>query len=203
MDDHTNKPLSQRYDLSYVRRTTWPHRLVRWLSLGGVVVIAGYFIFSGFTHDRRAYTSGPMTHAHAMFGDDCAQCHQPDPESTGFWLPVQDQACLRCHVAEAHHPFEAVHPSSTMRVSDRFGRIPVAIDCASCHVEHQGVDHDLKMVPDAACVRCHGQLDEARAELETLHDNRLERIEAYNHPPVQPAEPAPTTNATPVTEGLP
>lgn len=203
MENHNDKPLSQQYDLSYVRRSAWPHSLVRWLSLVVVMLIAGYFIFAGFTHDRRAYTSGPMTHAHAMFGDDCAQCHQPDPDSTGFWLPAQDEACLRCHVAEAHHPFEAVHAGSTMRVSDRLGRIPVAIDCASCHVEHQGADHDLTMVPDAACVRCHGQLEEARAELEQLHESRARRIDYYNQP--EPETPTGNQDAQPTdaAEGTP
>jgi hypothetical protein len=78
-----------------------------------------YFFIAGLVDDRRAFSSGPLTQAHAMFGDDCAQCHAADPDTTGYWLPVQDEACLRCHVAGAHHGLESAHPASSMRVSDR------------------------------------------------------------------------------------
>ena len=190
------EPLTQRYDLKYVHRATPQQRLVRWLSLGGVALIVAYFVFAGLLDDSRAYSSGPLTQAHAMFGIDCAQCHEADPDTTGYWLPVQDEACLRCHVAGAHHGLDAAHPDSSMRVSDRFGRMSMALNCASCHVEHQGPDHNLLHVPDAACVECHGQLNEIRSQIEAL-DAR----QPGHATPGATRDATPTAPATPTTAG--
>ncbi len=162
------EPLSQRFDLKYVHRPTMQQRIVRWASLALVVLIGLYFALAGVLQDDRAYSSGPVTQAHASFENNCEHCHRPDPDTTGYWLPAQDEACLRCHVAGAHHGFESAHPDSAMRVSDRLGRVSMSMNCASCHVEHKGRDHNLLHVPDAACVACHGRLDEVRAEIESL-----------------------------------
>src|SRR5947208_1110246 len=144
------RPLSERFDLTYVRRRYWPKRWTHWLTYG-LVIAAGLPIAVVTALDLarpgrtplsyRLYTPGPLSHSHAGFGNDCRQCHQPDPQRSGFWLPVSDQACVKCHDAPAHHPIAAVHPAMTVPMMVALGRgrladAEMSTRCADCHGEH-------------------------------------------------------------------
>jgi hypothetical protein len=180
------RPLNQRFDLTYVRQRTWPKRQYQLYSLVLALAALGYVAYAAVVGDQRLYSSGDIARVHAWFADDCAQCHEPDPNRHGYWLAARDESCLKCHVAEAHHPLTAVHPRLMMNVHDRLGPIDMAARCIDCHVEHQGYDHDLNQVSDAACVACHQNLD------------------AYRHSKPAAASPQPAAASTAsTTEGQP
>ncbi len=152
-------PLSQRFDLAYVHRRWWPWRWGLWLSavLGAAAIAwAAYALATG---DDRAFTSGAVSRAHSFIANDCAACHQPDPQRSGYWLPASDAACLSCHVAASHADWHALHPPLPHATGQSLGATMVSSDCAACHMEHRGADHDLTRLDDRLCVQCHGQLD--------------------------------------------
>lgn len=158
------RPFHQRFDLNYVKHRSAPWRQLR--VAGGVFFLAAGACLAAMSvmGERRIYSSGEMTHAHAMFGHDCAACHQPDPQrGKGYWLPVRDEACLGCHSAEAHHPdrTQSQFVGMMMHLSDRSGAASMARQCSSCHLEHRGPDHDLNRVPDRFCTQCHADLSQS------------------------------------------
>ncbi|MGQ0629023.1 MAG: cytochrome c3 family protein [Phycisphaerales bacterium] len=163
----------ERIDLRYVRKRHWPISWTWSLSilccagvlLGGIGIEG--FKRAGNVYAHAIYSSGPLTRAHSMFADDCAQCHAPDPDSSGFWLPVQDELCLKCHdtVATTHVPTvtgEAVQSKfdGKPRVVKGLGTdLRMSSNCGSCHIEHKGRDHDLNKIDDTVCTRCHTNLE--------------------------------------------
>jgi predicted CXXCH cytochrome family protein len=151
-------PLSERFDLPYVRRRHFPDNWTGRLSLLAVGLVIAFVSYNAISGDDRAFSSGPMTRAHAMFADDCQQCHQPDPARAGFWLPPRDSACLRCHVATLHDPHQSLFRGEPMLVSSRTEPIEMSGDCSACHIEHRGPDVRLTNVPDLLCIGCHQDL---------------------------------------------
>lgn len=153
------RPLSERFDLRYVQRRSWPYAQVRWLSFAAIIAGAAYLAASWWLGDQRAFSSGDLSEPHALFADHCDQCHQPDPDRSGYWLPASDAACLRCHSAPAHpDPHARLYSAGPVRVGDRLADAAMAGNCAACHVEHRGRDHDLSRVDDRFCVQCHRDL---------------------------------------------
>ena len=148
-------PLSERFDLRYIRKRHFPDTWTGRLSLIAVLVVGAFVAYAAVSGDERAFSSGPLTHAHAMFADDCAQCHQPDPARAGYWLPAQDSACLRCHVAPLHNPHQSLFRGEGMLLSSRAGPMEMSGDCAACHVEHRGPEVNLRHVADQLCINCH------------------------------------------------
>lgn len=153
---HDPRPLSERFDLTYVRRPQLSDRWTRPLSVAFIAIIVVIFGGLMLQGDLRAYSSGPLTTAHAMFADDCGKCHAPDPDRSGYWLPARDELCLNCHVAPLHNLHQSMfvghaHPVGTEQ-------IVMSSECSVCHVEHRGKHADLSAVHDATCVRCHEDL---------------------------------------------
>jgi predicted CXXCH cytochrome family protein len=136
----------------------------------------------------QVYSSGDLTHAHAMFGDNCTACHLDDPANPGkttFNMPVRDEACISCHAAYAvahawkAKPGSAGNPDDVAlkvtafreydgkvlsggehsRIEGYSGKVLLASRCAACHVEHQGRNHNLNRVSDAVCTQCHANLE--------------------------------------------
>jgi hypothetical protein len=110
--------------------------VVSLVGLGAMVAASGY----------RAFQAGPLSPPHALFSNDCSQCHQDrgmtllrvfHGQSVGS---VPDSACLKCHAGEPHNPPHG-----------RMGR------CVSCHTEHRG-HQALIRVDDRLCTRCHADL---------------------------------------------
>lgn len=150
------RPLSERFDLTYVHRR---HFADRWTApLAILAFLAAPLVLGGLmlTGSHGAYSSGPVTSAHAMFADDCGECHAPDPRRSGFWLPVRDELCLACHDAPLHNPnqsmFVGVHHAIGVEET------VMSSSCSVCHVEHRGRDADLSQVSDQTCVQCHADL---------------------------------------------
>ncbi|MGE0820575.1 MAG: cytochrome c3 family protein [Candidatus Binatia bacterium] len=74
-----------------------------------------------------------MSKAHALFGKQCALCHEP-------FKGAPEQLCLKCHAGPIHNAAQAVTPP-----------------CISCHVEHKGQEH-LAQVANGQCVSCHADV---------------------------------------------
>jgi hypothetical protein len=140
------KNLSDWFELDYFRR----RRLFRglWRSLGWGAVLAvclgiGWTFLSG---RQTAYQAGNLSTAHAMFNQDCAQCHtEAFPAVNRLWSnddairSVPDSACQKCHDGPRHH--ECARQQS----------------CAACHHEHRG-HAALARVTDNHCSSCHADL---------------------------------------------
>jgi len=144
-----------------------------------------YLAFAALQNDHRAHSPGPVTHAHEMFENDCSACHQPDPDRNGYWLPVQDNACLACHIAAAHpDPHAKLFAGDAMPVSDYLGKVTMSSDCVACHIEHNGRERDLSEIEDRLCVQCHrdlGRYAQTNWPDEHITDNSITAF-ASDHP---------------------
>jgi hypothetical protein len=134
----TTKILARRIDLQYFAR---PHPFRRWrlwMSVAVPVLALGWLLAQRAQGGQKAYSSGPLSHSHAMFSRQCNLCHIR--RSGVFFEHVTDQACLACHDAPAHHASQTFTPQ-----------------CSLCHAEHKGSAR-LAATSDASCVQCHGRL---------------------------------------------
>jgi hypothetical protein len=134
----TTKKLAQRIDLEYFKRASplrrWRFLLSIALPALAIVFLACYAIRA----DRRVYSAGRLSSAHAVLSRQCATCHVT--QAGIFSERVSDQKCLACHDGAIHHAAQEFTPS-----------------CASCHSDHRGAIR-LAATSDADCARCHSNL---------------------------------------------
>ena len=134
----TTKKLAQRIDLEYFKRSS---PLRRWrfvLSVAFPVLAVMWLAWYGIRSDRRVYSAGSLSSAHAVLTKQCAACHVTQ---AGFFSEkVVDQKCLACHDGSIHHATQAFTPA-----------------CASCHADHRGSIR-LAATSDASCTQCHANL---------------------------------------------
>jgi hypothetical protein len=134
----TTKKLAQRIDLDYFKRR---HPLRQWrllLSVGFPVFAVLWLAWYGIRSDRRVYSAGSLSSAHAVLTKQCAACHVTQ---AGFFSEkVADQKCLSCHDGSIHHSTQAFTPA-----------------CASCHADHRGQIR-LAATSDVSCTQCHANL---------------------------------------------
>lgn len=154
-----SRPLSDRFDLPYVRRK---HFADRWTGRLGFLAAAATVVTVGalqMSADNRPYTAGPLTKAHDMFASDCTLCHQPSIEKGlgGLLMPASDEKCLTCHKSHAGLHAENQLDIFTMSMPGH-PNLRASANCALCHSEHNGRDHNLSAVADQICVRCHADL---------------------------------------------
>jgi len=134
----TAKKLAQRIDLGYLQR---PHPFRRWRFLLSAAAPALALLWLGWLlvrGDQGVYSGGPMSPAHAAFGEQCTLCHVS--EAGRFRRHADDAACRACHDGPVHHANQTFTPA-----------------CADCHVEHRGVAR-LAATEDSGCARCHARL---------------------------------------------
>jgi hypothetical protein len=134
MRQRTTKGLARRIELDHWRR---PHPLRAWVRRSWYAGLCAAGLWMGaaaLRGDQTIWRPGPVSTRHAIFGDDCARCHEP-------WRAVADGACLACHDGPPHSERAAERPA-----------------CASCHEEHRGAAALAPSVPDAHCTRCHADL---------------------------------------------
>ena len=122
-----------------------------------------------------AWTSGPMSVAHELIGEDCGACHQQAFEMT------PDRSCLACHAETARH---APVPGFPVAGLDD-------IRCAACHKEHEGGLAPI-VEESAACTVCHADEQDLRA-LHPEGDLRPVADFGESHPPFR------VTGGQPVT----
>ncbi len=112
----------------------------------------------------RFWNSGTLASAHHFFAQDCTTCHV-EP-----FLPVTDDACVRCHDKTHPHtdPFFNLESLHNTR-------------CAACHADHNG-KQALVIRDDKLCSDCHKDL--------TLQGVDTELGDAQDfgdlHPPFRP-----------------
>jgi hypothetical protein len=134
----TTKKLAKRIDLQYFAH---PHPFRRWrfwLSVAIPVIALGWFITQRAQGGQKVYSSGQLSHAHAVFTQQCTLCHVT--QAGAFTAVVTEKACLACHDAPLHHANQTFTP-----------------ECVACHVEHKGAMR-LQDTADAACTQCHAEL---------------------------------------------
>ncbi len=135
----TTKKLAQRIDLDYFKR---PSPLRRWrllLSIAAPVLAILCVAWFAIRSDRRVYSAGALSSAHAVLSKQCSACHV---STLGFYdKKVIDQKCLACHDGALHHASETFAPT-----------------CASCHSDHRGAIR-LAATSDANCTQCHANLE--------------------------------------------
>jgi hypothetical protein len=148
---YTQKIRAKRIVLDYFQRPHPFRSLKWWLNvLVPLCVVAWLLIYAG-RGDEEPYTSGPVSHGHAMFGTQCKACHGPGLEITpagatpasgnaGYFLKVSDRTCKQCHQGPVHHANETFTPA-----------------CATCHVEHKG-NVVLADIGTQHCTQCHVDL---------------------------------------------
>jgi hypothetical protein len=183
-----SRPLSERFELPYVRRK---HFADRWTGRLGFVAAAATVVTVGAVQmkgDDRPYTAGELTKAHDMFASDCMKCHDASMEKglSGLLMPATDAKCLVCHENQA-----GLHASNQidMFTASMPGHPDVRMsgNCSACHMEHQGRLHDLEAVSDQTCVRCHAD----------LANQGMKMVAASS---AKPTEPAAASKAEPAAE---
>ena len=142
----TTKLLARRHDLDYFKKGS-PIRLWQWRLAAVLLIAAALWIALTSWRSSNAFSAGPMSASHAVFGQRCETCHVPVVRGVG-WMPVigarrkvPDNACLSCHQVGPHH---AEVSGSTAA-------------CSTCHVEHVGA-HNLAFSPVRGCTQCHSDL---------------------------------------------
>ena len=134
----TTKKLAQRIDLDYFKR---PSPLRHWrfvLSVALPVLAILWLAWYAVRSDRRVYSAGQLSTAHAVLSKQCSACHVT--QMGFFGEKVADQKCLACHDGAIHQATQAFTPS-----------------CASCHADHRGSIR-LAATNDANCTQCHANL---------------------------------------------
>jgi hypothetical protein len=155
----TTKKLAQRIDLDYFKR---PSPLRRWrflLSVAAPALAILCIAWFGIRSDRRVYSAGNLSSAHAVLTKQCSTCHV---STLGFYdKKVIDQKCLACHDGAVHHAAQTFTPT-----------------CATCHADHRGAIQ-LAATSDANCTQCHANL-----ETRGSSDNFARNITSFegNHP---------------------
>lgn len=137
--DRTTKALAKRVDMNYFTRPHWLRSWRSWLSIAVPLVALVWFFTQRAQGGQKMYSSGPLSASHAAFTRQCSLCHLQQVGG-GYFLSVQDKACLSCHDAPAHQTNQTFTPS-----------------CASCHVEHKGALR-LSATATSACTQCHSDL---------------------------------------------
>ncbi len=161
MATETGKERSQRIQIDYYRQRTDLHRfrnLCIAIGLFGALGYAGYVAFAGRGH----VSTGPIASVHAAFEDDCQQCHRAlTPISSGgsklsigllgiapeTTVAHVESACQACHPVGDHYRDRM---NADWQLADR--------NCAGCHSDHHGRDHDLAAITLQQCVSCHADL---------------------------------------------
>jgi len=144
----TTKLLAKRHDLNYFKKGS-PIRMWQWRLAAVALVAAAVWIIASSVHSAQAFSSGPISSSHAVFGQKCETCHKPVISGAGF-LPVgfgsarkvPDSACESCHTVGLHHANQTV----------------ASKQCSTCHIEHVGAMH-LAAAPVTGCTQCHANLE--------------------------------------------
>ena len=123
-----------------------------WTTLGMVVMAALFLLLEVGSGGGALWEAGRLSSAHAMLDDDCAACH--DTSET-----VSAEKCVACHEPFGDVPgrfgFEAHYVYAS---GDRTRAVAHEgeVECAACHVEHQGRRTDLRTTfSDRQCASCH------------------------------------------------
>src|SRR5688572_20839790 len=134
------KQRSLRVPLGHFRQ---PTSLVNWKSSVAVLALVAatayvLWLLMSTSSSRQHLSPGPVIVSHAMWDNDCTQCHldfRPQRSDAvdfvslaGNTTQTQDQACVRCHPGPPHH-----HNVKSENVQS----------CATCHSDHLGREANI------------------------------------------------------------
>ena len=128
-------------------------RRARWYWLGLIVALPliALLVLDGLMGSGALVSNGPLSSNHALFGQDCATCHEP-------FGGVTEARCQSCH-EKAGDPLGVYGFQAHYRYrSDSFDRAAASSlesGCFECHREHEGRDALITRVPDDRCGSCH------------------------------------------------
>lgn len=162
-------------------RTVMSRRRIASLS-AFALALAAVAILLGGPSRRAAVSPGQVSASHLAIADDCSACHEQgdgtaidwiEAAAAGHSLASQNNLCLECHGELAEHAVSphGMSPSALCEITDQTASrregppmvrlansvmpLPNELNCALCHQEHHGVDHDLQALADAQCQVCH------------------------------------------------
>jgi hypothetical protein len=157
----TTKILAQRIDLHYFQLPHPFRRRLFFLSIIVPVVALAWLAWhqTPWSNPREFSSPGPLSQAHALFGNRCELCHT----ATGskFRVHASDHACLTCHDGPVHNANQEFTPQ-----------------CSTCHLEHRGPVL-LTAVRDTTCTQCHRTL---RLRTGTPHFQNVAAFRPGRHP---------------------
>lgn len=123
-----------------------------------IIAMVGAFsgFISGSTGSANAIDPGPLSAVHASFTGSagCSACHLAHDAEGYKWLTASFQShdqtgqCLNCHEFDGHN--RTAHNSMYPHQKS----LPQP-ECASCHTEHKGGNHDISQVRQSTCTNCH------------------------------------------------
>ncbi len=155
----SSKDIAKRLRFDHRPRRDTFRRFAVAAGLAACVAAVGLWIAFTRAVGERQYLPGPVSPAHATFGDQCAHCHVA-------FASTPNTTCLDCHAPRVHSEFEVETPP-----------------CRDCHVEHRAPDL-LLAVSDRACVGCHAALRSTRQPAIATHIQGF-----ADHPPFTPLRP--------------
>ncbi len=162
MARETGKQRSQRIQIDYYRKQGGLHHLKIACVIAGLAGAGLYAVYVLAAGSGAHTSTGPLSVSHASFENDCQECHQDFTpiDSRGVKLNWQlvglnstesiehiESACQKCHRVGDHYR-DTMHAESKLRDQN----------CATCHVDHQGRNHDLTLVSNQKCASCHANL---------------------------------------------
>ena len=136
--------------------------------LGLTIVLMTYFKYTLTDgEDKTVFMPGELTGGHHQIGVACESCHGESFSDKD----VMQNACVECHGEQRKKPFDS-HPAAKFtdpRNADRLQNIN-ALDCVTCHVEHQPELADKTGVTQPAdfCVHCHKDIAKDRPSHEGM-----------------------------------
>src|SRR6266542_1182309 len=141
------KTLADWLDLGYVERPRFFRRLWKLAVIAALLASLAGVAWALLPGNRTALQAGPVSTAHALFNNDCGQCHTGSYRTLYRFVThdatvraVPNEACKKCHPGPVHHT-EQVREGA----------------CAVCHREHHG-HAALARVADEHCLACHRDL---------------------------------------------
>lgn len=157
----TAKQRSLRVPLGHYRSTDSLGRFKTAAAVLALLAAAAYVVWLLLPSSaaRQHLSPGPVTVSHAMWDNDCAQCHldfRPQRSDAVDFMSlvgtsaaqVQDQACVRCHPGPPHH---------------RNVKADGAQSCATCHSDHLGREANITRSSDVHCTGCHADIASNRS----------------------------------------
>jgi hypothetical protein len=111
-----------------------------WLVTAAVALAVVWITYAAIAGDEEIYSSGPVSEAHAVIGQQCNVCHVQ--QAGVFREHVTTEACIACHDGPLHSLREIESQTPT---------------CGACHVEHKGILR-LAEIDDKSCAECHSDL---------------------------------------------
>ncbi|HWJ68786.1 MAG TPA: cytochrome c3 family protein [Sphingobium sp.] len=131
-----------------------------------------------------AWSTGPLSSAHASLQNDCAACHEQ------AFVSVRDETCQSCHTeVHAHAEMDRLRIAGAHEGLKGQARAFLASSfnlpegrCASCHSEHEGPKGAAASKP-SICADCHSGLSTKLEDTPLLDAGDFGR----DHPEFRPA----------------